>query len=238
MNDIKTFRPLIETRLEALFADALTSAGVIDPHYAELLAVTRDQLLRGGKRLRPYLTYAAYLGCGGADGTDILTAAASQELFHHYLLIHDDVMDRDLIRHAGPNVAGVYYDRLRQRSLPDAEAYHLGASHALIAGSASCALGLQALSATGFAPQLKLRAMDFAHRMLFEEMGGQLSDITAALADKGAPTLEQLLKICRYKTACYTFETPLKIGPSWPARATPLSLAWSTSAAPSAWPSS
>jgi geranylgeranyl diphosphate synthase, type I len=54
--------------------------------------------------------------------------------------------------------------------------------------------------------------MDYAHRMLFEEMGGQLSDIAASMAGKRAPSLEQLLNICRYKTACYTFETPLQIG--------------------------
>src|SRR4051794_16329911 len=103
--DAKQYRSIVEKVLREVFSDAISRAGAIDGSYVELLTVTRDQLLRGGKRLRPYLTYLAYQGAGGSSEVDIGPVAASQELFHQFLLIHDDIIDRDLFRHGGINVA-------------------------------------------------------------------------------------------------------------------------------------
>jgi geranylgeranyl pyrophosphate synthase len=211
LTSLTKFKPRIDKRLRDLFADAIARAETIDPVYATLLTVTRDQLLRSGKRLRPYLTHAAYLGCGGSESSDIMSAAVSQELFHHFLLTHDDVMDRDLVRHGGPNVLGTYYEQLRERGLPDAEAYHHAESYAVLAGNANCALGFEAILSTGFSPERKLAAVSAIQRMLFEIMGGQLMDVTVAIPGQGRPSLEQLLRICRYKSANYTFETPLRV---------------------------
>src|ERR1700750_1037279 len=82
------FKPIVEERLRVIFANAIAAARPIDQSYVELLEVMQSQLLRSGKRLRPYLTYLAYLGTGGTDTAAIIPAAASQELFHHFLLIH------------------------------------------------------------------------------------------------------------------------------------------------------
>jgi len=51
----------------------------------------------GGKRLRPYaLLLAAY--SRNQDISQALPAAAAIELFHNFTLIHDDVMDKSMIR--------------------------------------------------------------------------------------------------------------------------------------------
>jgi geranylgeranyl diphosphate synthase type II len=209
--DAKQYRSLVEEALRQVFAAAIAEAGKIDGSYAELLVVTRDQLLRGGKRLRPYLTYLAYHGAGGRE-VDIAPVAASQELFHQFLLIHDDIIDRDLVRHGGINVAGKYYHDFQDRPIADAEARHYGDSYALLAGNASCALGLQAISSSGFNAETKLAALQCVHQMLFEEMGGQLTDVSVSIPGGAPATLEQLLRVARYKTAAYSFITPLKLG--------------------------
>lgn len=209
--DAGKFKQTVDQELERLFSEAITSARSIDGVYAELLEVTRDTLLAGGKRLRPYLASLAYTGLGGPDDAAFIPIAASQELLHHFLLIHDDIMDRDLIRHGGPNVEGTYYERFQHQGFPPAQAMHHAESYALMAGNAAWALGMQTISATTFDAHTKLEAQQCVQRMLFEIMGGQLMDIDSAISGLPA-TPERLLSICRYKTATYSFQTPLQLG--------------------------
>jgi geranylgeranyl diphosphate synthase type II len=209
--DPAAFKQSLDHELRALFAAAVTKAQAIDPVYAGLLEATRDTLLAGGKRLRPYLAYVAYRGLGGTGDAAFIRAATSQELLHHFLLIHDDIIDRDLKRHGGPNVEGLYYDRFIRRGLPPAEAMHQAEAFALMAGDAACALALLAVTDSEFDAPTKLAALDCIHRMLFEIMGGQVMDIDSALSGQPA-TPERLLGVCHYKTATYSFQTPLQLG--------------------------
>jgi len=64
---------------------------------AQLYQAARYQVFSGGKRLRPYLTIKS---CEAAGGTanDALPLATATEILHNFTLIHDDVMDGDLLR--------------------------------------------------------------------------------------------------------------------------------------------
>lgn len=57
----------------------------------------------GGKRLRPAM---ALLACEAAGGTreDAIPFAVAVELVHVFSLVHDDIMDRDLLRRGMPTV--------------------------------------------------------------------------------------------------------------------------------------
>lgn len=70
---------------------------------SKLLEAARYSVLRGGKRLRPALVYAAAEAVGASqDSAD--AAAISVELLHAYSLIHDDLpaMDDDALRRGQP----------------------------------------------------------------------------------------------------------------------------------------
>ena len=70
---------------------------------SRLLEAARYSVLRGGKRLRPALVYAAAAAVGASrEAAD--TAAISVELLHAYSLIHDDLpaMDDDALRRGQP----------------------------------------------------------------------------------------------------------------------------------------
>lgn len=54
-------------------------------------------LVSGGKRLRPTLALTAAEIFGGKE-EDVLPAALALEVFHNFTLLHDDVMDRALVR--------------------------------------------------------------------------------------------------------------------------------------------
>ncbi|MEC3956441.1 polyprenyl synthetase family protein [Nocardia sp. CDC153] len=60
-----------------------------------------------GKALRPALTFAAAIACGGGVEESV-HAAAAVELLHNFSLVHDDVMDTDPFRHGRPTVWRVW----------------------------------------------------------------------------------------------------------------------------------
>ena len=147
-------------------------------------AVLEEYVLRGGKRLRGALVTLA----GGT-----LDASIGIELFHAYLLIHDDFMDRDELRRGGPTVHVA-----------------LGGDHR--AGSLAILLGSLCQS---WAYELVLGAPhgDEAGRALTRALQevtvGQALDLLAAGAEVPAAGV---LAIERLKTGSYSFELPLRIG--------------------------
>ncbi len=70
---------------------------------SKLLDAARYSVLRGGKRLRPALVYAA-ADAAGASPDEADAAAIAVELLHAYSLIHDDLpaMDDDALRRGQP----------------------------------------------------------------------------------------------------------------------------------------
>ncbi|MEE2820199.1 MAG: farnesyl diphosphate synthase [Pseudomonadota bacterium] len=70
---------------------------------SKLLDAARYSVLRGGKRLRPALVYAA-ADAAGASSHAADAAAIAVELLHAYSLIHDDLpaMDDDTLRRGQP----------------------------------------------------------------------------------------------------------------------------------------
>ena len=93
--------------LTSFFAKAKSRAGAIHPQYLALWQHLESSL-DGGKRFRPRLVMTVHTLLGGTDRTAAATVAASFELLHTALIVHDDVVDRDFIRRGVPNLAGTY----------------------------------------------------------------------------------------------------------------------------------
>ncbi|MCK4578763.1 MAG: polyprenyl synthetase family protein [Candidatus Marinimicrobia bacterium] len=87
----------VDERLAAIYPEG--------PHL--LVEPIKHVLSNGGKRLRPILTMLSAEACG-ASPADALHAAAAVEVLHNFTLVHDDVMDRDNIRHGQPTVHTVW----------------------------------------------------------------------------------------------------------------------------------
>ena len=64
----------------------------------------------GGKRLRPTFILLVYRACGGRDETleDAVDAAIALELIHSATLLHDDIIDRGLLRRGKPSAYARY----------------------------------------------------------------------------------------------------------------------------------
>jgi len=205
------FRHALGGRLERLYDERQLRAAALDPTYGELLGELRGFILRSGKRLRPYLTYLAYYGCGGRSEAAILDLATSQELLHNFLLIHDDVFDRDIMRYGGLNISGVYRLKL-PRQLTPADRHHLADTMAVMGGDITMGFGFSQIIESNFPAELKIEALRRIERMIFEVAGGEILDVLIPTFDLADVTEERLLQVCRYKTASYSFEAPLHLG--------------------------
>ncbi len=197
-------RQEIDNRLAKLYATQGILAAQIDPMHEQLMGELKTFIARGGKRIRPYLTYLGYIGHGGHDQAAILDVAVSQELLHNFMLIHDDIIDRDMVRYGGPNISGVYTAASGSR--------HYGDSVAILAGDINHTLAHQAISRSNFSPARRLAALDRLDRMTLEVVGGELIDVALPHLEETEITEELLLRMMRYKTASYSFEAPLQIG--------------------------
>lgn len=148
-----------------------------------------EQLRRGGKRLRPRLCLQVHEQYGGLH-PNILQVAAGWEMLHLGLLMHDDIMDGDYLRHGQPNVMGEYYLRTG-----DVE---LARNMALLAGDLCVAAAHDLIQAAGDVQVLKL-----LHQVMDDVVEGQRLDVSHA-ADP--------FETARLKTASYTFVGPMLSG--------------------------
>ena len=92
-NQIKQYRKEIDEKLVGIYSVGPKS----------LLEPIQYVLKGGGKRLRPILTIFSALSCGGCK-SDVLFAALAIEILHNFTLVHDDIMDGDVIRHGQQTV--------------------------------------------------------------------------------------------------------------------------------------
>lgn len=77
------------------------SLGTVDPE--DLKKSTQHLIKAGGKKIRPSLVVLSSEAVGGTAEVALKTAAAV-ELIHTFSLIHDDIMDKDVMRRGKPSV--------------------------------------------------------------------------------------------------------------------------------------
>lgn len=75
----------------------------LDGRPTDLYKASAHLIVNGGKRLRPYLVIKSCQMLGGSPKM-ALAAAAAIEMIHNFTLVHDDIMDRDEMRHGVPTV--------------------------------------------------------------------------------------------------------------------------------------
>lgn len=176
---------------------------------AVLTQALRDFVGAGGKRLRPLLCVVGWHAAGGSGSEDAaLRLAASLELLHASVLIHDDIIDNSDTRRGHPTA-----HRALEARRPGADAQtasRFGTSAALLLGDLTLVWSDQLARSVPLTPK-ELRAvqsvLDAVRR---DVLLGQYLDLVST----GRPSsdLDAALAITRYKTAHYTVERPLQAG--------------------------
>lgn len=189
-------RARIDERLREIFAQVEGDTTAAAPATLPVLAAARDLTMRGGKRLRPAMLFAA-IECvePGAHPRATTDVGAALELFQTYLLIHDDWMDNDPVRRGAPSVHVSL-----ARHYGDA---HLGACSAILAGDLLSALVHELVGSVEL-PAARRRALVQAFgRMEREVILGQCLDVTHN---------QDIQRIHDLKTGSYTVRGPLLLG--------------------------
>lgn len=212
MLSISTYKDHVNQELLRQYTYWKPLAESVDPLFWNLLEEMERFIVRGGKRLRPYLLYVSYLGAGGDKEDDILPIAAGLEMLHNFLLIHDDILDRDVMRYGGPNIQGVYRSKLMKHFTPE-QSTQFGEDIALIAGDVAHLLSSQSVLNSPLPAERKVEALKLIHHTTFRVAGGELVDVMLPfdLPDVSVTT-DRVARLYSNKTAVYTFETPIRLG--------------------------
>ncbi|UAA40803.1 (2E,6E)-farnesyl diphosphate synthase [Paraneptunicella aestuarii] len=102
----KAFQEQVAVRMESLLTEQINA---LPEHHSNLKAAMQHSLLAGGKRMRPFLVYAAG-EILHVDKANLDMCALAVECIHTYSLIHDDLpaMDDDDLRRGKPTCHVVY----------------------------------------------------------------------------------------------------------------------------------
>lgn len=202
------YSPKVEAALEAYCQSAIKEAATIDERYVELWSEIHRYLMAGGKRMRPRLVLFAYNAYKNPDSSEDITAvAAAWELLHACLLVHDDIIDRDTVRHGQPNIAGRYLSIYDQLNSGDTSHYALSA--ALLGGNLLLMSAFTVIDTAPISSDAKLVALSYLHKALFTVAGGELIDTDAVLYPIGATNPRS---VAIHKTSSYSLQMPLQCG--------------------------
>ena len=173
-SELADYAARVESRLAALVPDA-------DPETATVSDAMRYSLLGGGKRIRPYLTYA-FSRLAGGDPETALDFGCALEMVHAYSLVHDDLpaMDNDVLRRGKPTCHVAF-----------------GEATAILAGDALLTRAFSVLAESGAQSETVRRATaELADAAGYAGMvGGQTLDILTEGKPVGEATLVKLQRL-------------------------------------------
>ncbi|UOQ56978.1 polyprenyl synthetase family protein [Leucobacter allii] len=215
----------VQREIDRMLAERGARATAYGAHFARLWAAAAE-CITGGKLLRPRLLIGTFEGAADGDGGPaadrgaVLRVAAAVELLHYAFLLHDDVIDRDLLRRGRPNLIGTV---LRDRDAaafegasaggtpPDPADLHWASTSGILMGDLLLAAVHQVFARERLPEPMRLRLLDLLDHAITESVAGEHLDV--ALSHGVAPSeLASVLDMSRLKTATYTFELPLRAG--------------------------
>jgi geranylgeranyl diphosphate synthase type I len=188
----------------------VTQAKKISPEAHDMVEILKKYSLSSGKRIRPALMHYAYLALGGKNKKESLKLAMALEFIHAFLLIHDDIMDRDDLRR-GMQSVHCTYRKLALKNNYSMSASHYGNSQAISVGDMCYSFVTEIISQSRIDCGTKDKLLKKISDIVFNTTIGQFHDVFAAAAKKGINT-NHVMTILEYKTARYTVEGPLHMG--------------------------
>lgn len=152
------------------------------------------------------------LGASDDEGTahpEAIKPAAAMELIQSFLLIHDDIMDRDETRRGRRALYAQYAEAAEKEGIAYPE--HYGVSMGICAGDVATFLATELIGETEVSPEalrqmIRLFSREIAHVGL-----AQMGDLTNGHKSDGVDAAG-IEAVYRHKTGRYTFSLPLMLG--------------------------
>lgn len=165
-------------------------------------------VLRKGKRLRPIIFVIGYLSFAKKTAPGLYRSALSIELLHDFLLVHDDIIDKSDLRRGKPSLHIMLSNYLKGAKFIKFNGQDL----AIIAGDVLYAMAIEAFLSIKEDLARKEQALKKLIEATVYTEGGEFIELLSGIKDIAKIKKEDIYKIYDYKTAYYTFASPLVIG--------------------------
>ncbi|MDP3057346.1 MAG: polyprenyl synthetase family protein [bacterium] len=208
--ELKNFKTVFDKEMEKFLDLKIVQAKKISPEASGAVQNLKNYVLGSGKRIRPALMYYAYLALGGKNKKEALRLAMASEFIHAFLIIHDDVIDRDDFRRGMPSIHCIY-KKIALKDHYSVSAPHYGNSQAISIGDMCFSFVGEIISQSKFNRGIKDKLLKKISDIVFNTTIGQFHDVFAAAVKNGIDE-KHVLTILEYKTARYTVEGPLHLG--------------------------
>lgn len=208
----------IEDSLRRRFDDGIDAARSYGDEFVRVWRTAADGAI-GGKLLRPRLLIESHRALTGGHGTvdhddedAVVELATAVELLHYSFLLHDDVIDGDMMRRGRPNLVGALAlaaDRPFRGAIPSPRAQHWGRSGALLMGDLLLTGAVLGFARVPVGAETRARLLDLLEHVVTETVAGELADVGLGDGVLDAE-LPAILRMTARKTAVYSFELPLR----------------------------
>jgi geranylgeranyl diphosphate synthase, type I len=210
---LKDYAERADVYLDKFFDRKIAEVGDVGKGGKGLL-IAQDMLSRykkfshGGKKLRGALIQLGYEIAGGKKD-EILEASTCIEIIHSFLLMHDDIEDKDSLRRGFPTMHRQYELEHRKYKL-NKDASHYGVSMGINTGDLGAYLGMEVLLNAKISDKNKINGALYFSRLLQRVSYGQGLDVS--YEQMGGITEHDVMQVHLHKTSIYTIGGPLKIG--------------------------
>lgn len=205
---LKDYRDEIQPILEKFLNEKIQEYGKLSPFAKLFLQHLSEFTLRGGKRLRPALMYYSYMMLGDEDLEEVKRVSIYLELIQSFLLVHDDIMDRSLLRREGDTMHKIFEAYSYEKNFKDD--VHFGNTMGILNGDLACLLAYEIINNSKLSAKKKSNLSLLVSQEITKVIFGQTQDIL--LAYKEDYSREEILDVHHYKTAVYTFKLPVFSG--------------------------
>lgn len=182
----------------------------VDESLALLSKTIRNQVMRGGKRVRAFLVRLGYEIGGGNETILAMNVSLYVELMHQFLLIHDDVADRDFLRYGGLTLERVFAKQFEKKF--DRKNNHYGRVIAMIAGDHVRTMANQCLLESRIGSKKVSKIMALMEEVLARTTAGWKIQYDLNFEDIEKDQEQRFLKGLDLVSARYSFELPFLIG--------------------------
>lgn len=176
--------------------------------YAHLYESLREFSIKG-KHLRGCFFLLSYEMAGGKNLEAVIPVAAAIEINGSALLIHDDIMDKDMLRRGGMSMFAKYIEEGKKIKAFDPHDYGVGSG--ILIGDIGIILGFELLDRAGIEKDFRQKVFtQYAQDMQITAVG-QMMDYDFSSTSR-EPNEEEILEMYRMKTARYSLINPFLMG--------------------------
>ena len=168
----------------------------------------KEFISRDGKRVRPVLFCIGYLGFAKKPARGIYRSALSLELLHDFMLVHDDIIDKSETRRGKLSMHAL----LNRQFSKNKKLKFSGEDLTLVIGDVMYALALDAFLAIREDPGRKEKALKKLISAALYTGSGEFIELLLSAKPMEKVTQNDIYKVYDYKTANYTFASPLTMG--------------------------